>query len=98
MIEFVLGFVIKVMKEGYFFYIDEINMVKLEILFILNGVLDYRKMMINLFIGEVIWVKEGFGVIVVINEGYVGIVLLNEVLKNCFVIIDVFYIKGELLK
>lgn len=29
------------MKEGYILYIDEINMVKLEILFIFNGVLDY---------------------------------------------------------
>lgn len=29
------------MKEGYILYIDEINMVKFEILFVLNGVLDY---------------------------------------------------------
>lgn len=29
------------MKKGYLLYIDEINMVKFEIFFILNGVFDY---------------------------------------------------------
>lgn len=36
--------------------------------------------------------------IAAINEGYVGTVPLNEALKNRFVIIDVPYIKGDLLK
>ncbi|QHE17702.1 AAA domain-containing protein [Bacillus subtilis] len=97
-IEFVSGPVTKAMKEGHFLYIDEINMAKPETLPILNGVLDYRKMMTNPFTGEVIRAKSGFGVIAAINEGYVGTVPLNEALKNRFVIIDVPYIKGELLK
>nr|WGD65990.1 MoxR family ATPase [Bacillus subtilis] len=97
-IEFVSGPVTKAMKEYHFLYIDEINMAKPETLPILNGVLDYRKMMTNPFTGEVIRAKSGFGVIAAINEGYVGTVPLNEALKNRFVIIDVPYIKGELLK
>lgn len=52
----------------------------------------------NLYIGEVIKVVLGFNVIVVINEGYVGILLMNEVLKNCFVVIYVDYIDGDILK
>lgn len=97
-IEFIEGPVTKAMNKGHFLYIDEINMAKPETLPILNGVLDYRKMMTNPFTGEVIKAKEGFGVIAAINEGYVGTVPLNEALKNRFVIIDVPYIKGDLLK
>ena len=97
-IEFVPGPVTTAMNEGHFLYIDEINMAKPETLPILNGVLDYRKMMTNPFTGEVIKASEGFGVIAAINEGYVGTVPLNEALKNRFVIIDVPYIKGSLLK
>lgn len=47
---FVNGFFMKVMKNGYFLYIDEINMVKFEMLLFFYGVLDYCKMIINLFI------------------------------------------------
>ncbi|WP_277713500.1 AAA family ATPase [Bacillus atrophaeus] len=97
-IEFVSGPVTTAMNEGHFLYIDEINMAKPETLPILNGVLDYRKMMTNPFTGEVVRAKDGFGVIAAINEGYVGTVPLNEALKNRFVIIDVPYIKGDLLK
>ncbi|ARA86044.1 MAG: MoxR family ATPase [Bacillus sp. (in: Bacteria)] len=97
-IEFIEGPVTKAMNKGHFLYIDEINMAKPETLPILNGVLDYRKMMTNPFTGDVIKAKEGFGVIAAINEGYVGTVPLNEALKNRFVIIDVPYIKGDLLK
>ncbi|WP_339223191.1 MoxR family ATPase [Bacillus sp. FSL L8-0193] len=97
-IEFIEGPVTKAMNNGHFLYIDEINMAKPETLPILNGVLDYRKMMTNPFTGDVIKAKEGFGVIAAINEGYVGTVPLNEALKNRFVIIDVPYIKGDLLK
>lgn len=57
-------------------------MAKPETLPILNGVLDYRKMMTNPFTGEVIKASEGFGVIAAINEGYVGTVPLNEALKT----------------
>lgn len=97
-IEFIEGPVTKAMKHGHFLYIDEINMAKPETLPILNGVLDYRKTMTNPFTGEVVKAKDGFGVIAAINEGYVGTVPLNEALKNRFVIIDVPYIKGDLLK
>ncbi|EME76338.1 Denitrification regulatory protein NirQ [Bacillus paralicheniformis] len=97
-IEFIEGPVTKAMKHGHFLYIDEINMAKPETLPILNGVLDYRKTMTNPFTGEVIRAEGGFGVIAAINEGYVGTVPLNEALKNRFVIIDVPYIKGDLLR
>jgi nitric oxide reductase NorQ protein len=97
-IEFVAGPVIKSMNKGYLLYIDEINMAKPETLPILNGVLDYRKMITNPFTGEVIKAAQGFGVIAAINEGYVGTVPLNEALKNRFVVIDVPYIQGESLK
>jgi MoxR-like ATPase len=73
-------------------------MAKPETLPILNGVLDYRKMITNPFTGEVVRGEQTFGVIAAINEGYVGTVPLNEALKNRFVIIDVPYIKGESLK
>lgn len=81
-IEFIEGPVTKAMNNGHFLYIDEINMAKPETLPILNGVLDYRKMMTNPFTGDVIKAKEGFGVIAAINEGYVGTVPLNEALKT----------------
>lgn len=97
-IEFVPGPVIHAMKKGQFLYIDEINMAKPETLPILNGVLDYRKMITNPFTGEVVKAESGFGVIAAINEGYVGTVPLNEALKNRFVVIDVPYIQGETLK
>ncbi|MGN9865123.1 AAA family ATPase [Bacillus swezeyi] len=97
-IEFIEGPVTKAMNHGHFLYIDEINMAKPETLPILNGVLDYRKMMTNPFTGEVVKAQDGFGVIAAINEGYVGTVPLNEALKNRFVIIDVPYIKGDLLR
>ncbi|WP_110111990.1 MoxR family ATPase [Bacillus sp. CGMCC 1.16541] len=97
-IEFIEGPVVQAMKKGHLLYIDEINMAKPETLPILNGVLDYRKMITNPFTGEVIKGKETFGVIAAINEGYVGTVPLNEALKNRFVVIDVPYIQGSSLK
>lgn len=97
-IEFVPGPVIKAMKKGQLLYIDEINMAKPETLPILNGVLDYRKMITNPFTGEVIKAENGFGVIAAINEGYVGTVPLNEALKNRFVVIDVPYVQAENLQ
>ncbi|MBM7703443.1 ATP-binding protein [Metabacillus iocasae] len=97
-IEFVEGPVIQAMKKGHLLYIDEINMAKPETLPILNGVLDYRKMITNPFTGEVIKGKDTFGVVAAINEGYVGTVPLNEALKNRFVVIDVPYIQGDSLK
>ncbi|MBE4909980.1 MoxR family ATPase [Bacillus luteolus] len=97
-IEFIPGPVINSMTSGHLLYIDEINMAKPETLPILNGVLDYRKMITNPFTGEVIRAKNSFGVIAAINEGYVGTVPLNEALKNRFVVIDVPYIQGAALK
>ncbi|MBD8068020.1 AAA family ATPase [Bacillus sp. PS06] len=97
-IEFVPGPVINSMTKGYLLYIDEINMAKPETLPILNGVLDYRKMITNPFTGEVVKAANEFGVIAAINEGYVGTVPLNEALKNRFVVIDVPYIQGDTLK
>lgn len=97
-IEFVAGPVVKAMKSGHLLYIDEINMAKPETLPILNGVLDYRRMITNPFTGEVIKSNEFFGVIAAINEGYVGTVPLNEALKNRFIVIDVPYIQGKELR
>ncbi len=97
-IEFIEGPVIQSMKNGHLLYIDEINMAKPETLPILNGVLDYRRMITNPFTGEVVKAIHSFGVVAAINEGYVGTVPLNEALKNRFVVIDVPYIEGETLK
>ncbi|TYR80763.1 MoxR family ATPase [Priestia megaterium] len=97
-IEFVAGPVIQAMKKGHLLYIDEINMAKPETLPILNGVLDYRKMITNPFTGEVVRGEQTFGVVAAINEGYVGTVPLNEALKNRFVVIEVPYIQGTSLK
>jgi nitric oxide reductase NorQ protein len=97
-IKFIPGPVIQAMKKGHLLYIDEINMAKPETLPILNGVLDYRRMVRNPFTGEVVKASGYFGVIAAINEGYIGTVPLNEALKNRFVIIDVPYIQGETLK
>ncbi|WP_209809832.1 ATP-binding protein [Ammoniphilus resinae] len=96
-IEFAPGPVIKAMKNGHFLYIDEINMAKPETLPLINGVLDYRKMITNPFTGEVVMAADGFGVIAAINEGYIGTVPLNEALKNRFIVIDVPYLQGEQL-
>ncbi|RJS58794.1 hypothetical protein CJ483_00825 [Bacillus sp. PK3_68] len=96
-IEFVPGPVVKAMKKGHLLYIDEINMAKPETLPLLNGVLDYRRMITNPFTGEVITAEPSFGVIAAINEGYVGTVPLNEALKNRFIVIEVPYIGGETL-
>ncbi|NNU89884.1 MoxR family ATPase [Anoxybacillus sp. CHMUD] len=97
-IEFIPGPVIEAMTKGHLLYIDEINMAKPETLPILNGVLDYRKMITNPFTAEVVKAKPTFGVIAAINEGYIGTVPLNEALKNRFVVIDVPYVQGEALK
>lgn len=97
-IEFAPGPVIKAMNHGHFLYIDEVNMAKPETLPLINGVLDYRRMITNPYTGEVVRASEGFGVIAAINEGYIGTVPLNEALMNRFVVIEIPYIKGEELK
>lgn len=97
-IQFIPGPVIKAMKNGHILYIDEINMAKPETLPILNSVLDYRRMVFNPFTGEDVHAEKNFTVIAAINEGYIGTVPLNEALKNRFVVLDVPYIQGEVLK
>ncbi|WP_144461720.1 ATP-binding protein [Siminovitchia fortis] len=97
-IEFIPGPVINAMEKGHLFYIDEINMAKPETLPILNSILDYRRMLANPLTAEVIHAKETFGVIAAVNEGYVGTVPLNEALKNRFIIIDIPYVQGEVLR
>ncbi|WP_085524652.1 AAA family ATPase [Tuberibacillus sp. Marseille-P3662] len=97
-IKFVSGPVEQAMKKGHVLYIDEINTAKAETLPILNGVLDYRRMVLNPFTGETVRANENFGVIAAINEGYVGTTPLNEALKNRFVVIDVPYLQGDQLK
>lgn len=97
-IEFVPGPVVKAMKNGHLLYVDEINMAKPETLPILNSILDYRRSVFNPFTGETIHAENGFGVIAAINEGYIGTVPLNEALKNRFVVLDVPYIQGDILK
>ena len=97
-IEFVPGPVVKAMEMGHLLYIDEINMAKPETLPILNSILDYRRKFTNPFTAEVVQAKETFGVIAAINEGYIGTVPLNEALKNRFIVIDIPYVQGEVLK
>ncbi|SHF83096.1 ATP-binding protein [Ornithinibacillus halophilus] len=98
MIDFIPGPVINAMKHGTFLYIDEVNMAKPETLPLINGVLDYRRTITNPFTNEIVTAKDSFNVIAAINEGYIGTVPLNEALKNRFVVIEVPYIEGELLK
>ncbi|OZU89596.1 hypothetical protein CIL03_00140 [Virgibacillus indicus] len=97
-IEFIPGPVTNAMKNGTFLYIDEVNMAKPETLPLINGVLDYRRTVTNPFTNEIITAKDDFNVIAAINEGYIGTVPLNEALKNRFIVIDVPYIEGDLLK
>jgi nitric oxide reductase NorQ protein len=97
-IAFVPGPVENAMKRGQLLYIDEINMAKADTLPILNGVLDYRRMILNPFTGETIQATTGFGVIAAINEGYIGTTPLNEALKNRFIVIDVPYLQGTALE
>lgn len=97
-IDFVPGPVVKAMKNGHLLYVDEINMAKPETLPILNSILDYRRSVFNPFTGETIHAENGFGVIAAINEGYIGTVPLNEALKNRFVVLDIPYIQGDILK
>lgn len=97
-IDFIPGPVTNAMTNGTFLYIDEINMAKPETLPLINGVLDYRRTILNPFTNESIKAEKSFNVIAAINEGYIGTVPLNEALKNRFIIIDVPYIKGEQLK
>lgn len=97
-ITFVPGPVENAMKKGQLLYIDEINTAKAETLPILNGVLDYRRMVLNPFTGETVRAKDNFGVIAAINEGYIGTAPLNEALKNRFIVIEVPYLEGDALK
>lgn len=97
-IVFVDGPVIEAMREGNILYIDEINMAKPETLPILNGVLDFRRTITNPFTGEVIKAHDNFKVIAAINIGYVGTLPMNEALKNRFVVLDLHYISGDVLK
>lgn len=95
---FVPGPVQKAMEKGHMLYIDEINTAKADTLPILNGVLDYRRMVLNPFTGDTIWAHPNFQVVAAINEGYIGTAPLNEALKNRFVVIDVPYLQGDALK
>ena len=60
--------------------------------------LDYRRQITNPYTGEVIKAAPGFNVIAAINEGYVGTLPMNEALKNRFIVIEVDYIDGDILK
>lgn len=97
-IEFIPGPVIKAMEKGHLLYIDEINMAKPETLPVLNSILDYRRRLTNPLTADVVQAKEMFGVIAAINEGYVGTVPLNEALKNRFIVLDIPYVQGKILK
>lgn len=97
-IEFIPGPVIQAMEKGHLLYIDEINMAKPETLPILNSILDYRRRLTNPLTAEVVQAKKTFGVIAAINEGYIGSVPLNEALKNRFIVIDIPYVQGDILK
>lgn len=97
-IEFIPGPVIKAMEKGHLLYIDEINMAKPETLPVLNSILDYRRRLTNPLTADVVQAKEMFGVIAAINEGYVGTVPLNEALKNRFIVLDIPYVQGNILK
>ena len=54
--------------------------------------------MTNPYTGEVIKAAPGFNVIAAINEGYVGTLPMNEALKNRFIVIEIDYIDGDILK
>ena len=69
-------------------------MAKPETLPILNGVLDYRKMITNPFTGDVVRGQQTFGVVAAINEGYVGTVPLNEALKIVLLSLKCHIFKG----
>lgn len=97
-IEFIAGPVIQAMEKGHLLYIDEINMAKPETLPILNSILDYRRTLTNPLTAEVVQAKNTFGVIAAINEGYIGTVSLNEALKNRFIVIELPYVQGDVLK
>ena len=43
-------------------------------------------------------IRDSFNVIAAINEGYVGTLPMNEALKNRFIVIEVDYIDGDILK
>ena len=47
---------------------------------------------------DLIKAAPGFNVIAAINEGYVGTLPMNEALKNRFIVIQVDYIGGDILK
>ena len=69
-----------------------------EIVFIDGPVIKAMKEGHILYIDEVIKAAPGFNVIAAINEGYVGTLPMNEALKNRFIVIEVDYIDGDILK
>lgn len=97
-IQYVPGPVVTTMQSGHLLYIDEINMARPDTLPILNGILDYRRKLTNPLTTEVISAKSSFRVIAAMNEGYVGTTLLNEAVKNRFVVVEVPYLQGKMLR
>jgi len=85
------GVLIEAMKDGYVFVCDEINAAPPEVLFLLNSVLDERKITLKQYKGEVIEAHPNFVFVATMNPSYYeGVNRLNEALRSRFQII-LFY-------
>lgn len=95
---FVPGRLVKAMKIGGIFYPDEANMMRPNILAIINGALDHRRELYNEFVGERIKANPFFRFMASINEEYEDTRAMNRATLDRSIAMEMTYMTIEQLK
>lgn len=97
-ITFKAGRLVKAMQVGGIFYSDEANMIRPNILAIINGALDHRRELYNEFVGERIKGHKDFRFMAAINENYEDTREMNRATLDRSVALEMSYMTVEQLK
>ena len=92
------GRLIKAMIVGALFYGDEANMIRPNILAIINGALDHRRELYNEFVGKRIKAKKWFRAMFSINEDYEDTREMNKATLDRSIAFEMSYMTIEQLK
>lgn len=92
------GYLVKAMRVGGIFYSDEANMIRPNILSILNGALDHRRELYIQFIGERIKANKDFRFMAAINEDYEDTRQMNRATLDRSIAMEMTYMTVEQLK
>lgn len=92
------GRLVKAMRSGGIFYADEANMIRPNILAVINGAIDHRKELYNEFTGERIKGDKDYRFMASINEDYEDTRQMNRATLDRSVSCEMTYMGIEQLK